>query len=73
MKIDVKDVSFCPRRGMGHQVPRNEMTKMLADDGKTWIRICVGCKDEVMDRRAKAKKVCFKQLLHKRTQKSPEF
>lgn len=52
MKTDVKDVSFCSRKGMGHMVPRSEMTKMLTDNGKTWIRICVGCKSDAIDRRA---------------------
>lgn len=52
MKPEIKDISYCMRKGHGHSVPREEMTKMLADDGKTWIRICVTCKEEAMDRRA---------------------
>ena len=51
MRTDVKDISYCMRKGHGHSVPRDQMTKMLADDGKTWIRICVDCKDAAMERR----------------------
>lgn len=51
MKTDVKDVSYCMRKGHGHSVPRSEMTKMLNENGK-WIRTCVSCKADAMDRRA---------------------
>lgn len=51
MKPYTKDTSYCMRKGHGHIVPRSEMTTMLNDNGK-WIRICVGCKAEAMDRRA---------------------
>ena len=56
MRTDIKDVSYCLRKGMGHSVPRDQMTKMLADDGKTWIRTCVECKDAAIERRKKIRK-----------------
>lgn len=49
----VKDIKHC---GHGHHmVPRNEMTKMLSDNGKVWRSVCVTCKELVMERRRKAK------------------
>ena len=57
MQNNIKDVSFCLRKGMGHSVPRDQMTKMLADDGKTWIRTCVDCKDAAIERRNVARRI----------------
>lgn len=54
MKIDVKDTSYCMRKGKGHTVPRSEMTKMYTETGKL-IRLCVSCKAEALERRGKRK------------------
>lgn len=55
MKTDVKDVRWC-MRGM-HSVPRDEMTQMLSDNGKVWLKVCIECKDKTIDRRKRAKAV----------------
>lgn len=50
----VKDVVYC---GHGHHmVPREEMTKMLSDDGKSWRRVCKACKEATLERRQKVKR-----------------
>lgn len=50
----IKDTTHCQRGN--HMVPRAEITKMLNDTGKAWIRCCQQCKDAALERRAKAKK-----------------
>ena len=50
MKTDHKDVCFC-RHG-SHVVPRETMTKLRSDDGKTERDCCETCRKEVMDKRA---------------------
>lgn len=50
----VKDLSHC---GYGsHMVTREEMTKMLSDNGKVWRRVCKDCKEATLERRQKAKR-----------------
>ena len=54
LAVGVKDVSHC---GHGnHMVPREEMTKMISDNWKSWRRVCKACKEATLERRAKAKK-----------------
>lgn len=50
----IKDVTHCLQGN--HMFPREEMTQMLNDNGKNWRRVCKTCKEETLDRRAKAKK-----------------
>lgn len=53
MKVDQKDVVFC-RQG-AHAVPRAEISKLYADNGKTHRACCNNCKDVVMAQREQAK------------------
>jgi len=53
MKNDVKDVVFCPQGN--HMVPRDQMTKMLNDNGKSWRRVCIECKEATYERRKRDK------------------
>jgi hypothetical protein len=54
MKTDVKDVQWCAQGS--HIVPRETMTRMLADNGKAWRHVCTACKDSTYERRSKAKR-----------------
>lgn len=54
MKIDVKDVSFCQHSR--HMVPRDQMTKLRSEDGKSSRNVCLACREEVMVLRVKVKK-----------------
>lgn len=53
MKVDQKDVVFC-RQG-AHAVPRAEINKLYADNGKTFRACCNNCKAEVMAQREQVK------------------
>lgn len=50
MKNDVKDVQYCQQGG--HMVPRDQMTKLRSDDGKTERSVCIACREATLEYRA---------------------
>ena len=53
MKTVQTDTKFC--RQKNHIVPREMMTKLRSDDGRTERDVCEPCRKEAMDRRAAIK------------------
>lgn len=53
MRNDVKDVQFCTQGR--HMAPREEMTQMLNDNGRSWRNVCETCKAETIEMRKKAR------------------
>lgn len=54
LTVGIRDVVYCSQGS--HMVPRAEISKLYADDGKTSRVCCVTCKEAALERRAKAKK-----------------
>lgn len=53
MKTNITNVGYC-RQG-SHIVPRELMTKLRSDDGKSERDCCQDCRKEATDRRAEIK------------------